>query len=212
MNFRAALARATAEGRNGRVPTANIGMAIRLPRGNVESGNLPMNTSEILGSSGTPPRPVPSKWRPFQRLLLGLQARLTGDEAALRADVMASLEPHSQSEADSATDQFDHDLALAELQVEAGLLGEIAAALERIGKGTYGTCELTGRPIPAERLRAVPWTRFTVEAEAEVERHGGLGKAQLGALRSVLGSAQGITDAADGEVIDPLDQIPDPRS
>lgn len=168
-----------------------------------------MKTSDILGSTGTPQPPVPARWRPYHRLLLALQARLTGDQSALRADVQAALEPHSESQADTASDQFDHDLALAELQVESGLLGEIGAALDRLRNGTYGVCELTGKPIPPERLQAVPWTRFTVEAEAEVERHGGYGRANLGELRSVLGDASGIASPEDEESPGPLDEIPD---
>jgi len=37
------------------------------------------------------------------------------------------------------------------------------AAIERIGKGTYGICEYSGDPIPKERLRAIPWARERVE-------------------------------------------------
>ena len=39
---------------------------------------------------------------------------------------------------------------------------EIDQALERIEAATYGTCESCGRPIPAERLRALPWAALCV--------------------------------------------------
>ena len=42
-------------------------------------------------------------------------------------------------------------------------IDEIDAAIERIGKGTYGICEYSGDPIPKERLRAIPWARERVE-------------------------------------------------
>ena len=69
---------------------------------------------------------------------------------------------------------------------------EIEAALKRIEKNTYGVCELTGKAIPRKRLEAIPWTRFTVQAQAQLEREGVLRQRRLGALGTV--DAVGITD------------------
>jgi RNA polymerase-binding transcription factor DksA len=84
--------------------------------------------------------------------------------------------------ADAATDSFDRDLVLGLASFEQGGLYEIDAALRRIDDGTYGLCELTGRPIPWKRLEAVPWTRFSVEAERRVE---GNDRPHIGALGTV---------------------------
>jgi len=43
-------------------------------------------------------------------------------------------------------------------------VAEVQAALERMDAGTYGICEETGDPIPFERLKSEPTTRYTVEA------------------------------------------------
>lgn len=40
---------------------------------------------------------------------------------------------------------------------------EIEFALARIERGTYGICEETNEPIEADRLLALPWTRFSIE-------------------------------------------------
>jgi DnaK suppressor protein len=37
------------------------------------------------------------------------------------------------------------------------VLSQIESALQRITEGTYGVCESCGRPIPAERLAALPY-------------------------------------------------------
>ena len=66
---------------------------------------------------------------------------------------------------DAATDTFDRDLTLSLVSFEQEKLYEIEAALKRIDDGSYGICELTGRPIPERRLEAVPWTRFCEAAE-----------------------------------------------
>ena len=81
-----------------------------------------------------------------------------------------------------AGDSYDRDWALALLSSDQNAALEINEALERIRSGTYGKCELTGKTIPVERLKAVPWTRFTAEAERELEERGELPqyKARLG--------------------------------
>lgn len=40
---------------------------------------------------------------------------------------------------------------------------EIELALNRIESGTYGVCEETEEIIEADRLRAIPWTRLSIE-------------------------------------------------
>ena len=45
-------------------------------------------------------------------------------------------------------------------------LGEIDHALAKIDDGTYGICEVSGQPIPKERLKAIPWARERVEFKA----------------------------------------------
>jgi RNA polymerase-binding transcription factor DksA len=72
---------------------------------------------------------------------------------------------------------------------EQNALYEIEQALNRMKTGTYGTCELTGKPIPLERLNAIPWTRFTAEAERKLEKRGELARAKLGDRERILRSA-----------------------
>ena len=65
-----------------------------------------------------------------------------------------SLERQSMNQ----TDTGDHDRALSELSAKDARSFEVDQALQRIIYGAC-SCELTGRRIPAARLRAVPWTR-----------------------------------------------------
>lgn len=108
-----------------------------------------------------------------------------------RTEMAQPLEPHSMDIADSATDEFDRDLALSELSAAQNVLYEVEEALKRILNGTYGSCEQTGKPIPAARLRALPWTRFGKEVEAELESKGVVSKPHLGALGSVRAELNG---------------------
>lgn len=46
-------------------------------------------------------------------------------------------------------------------------LAEIDAAVERIFRGTYGICEVTGKPIAPGRLEIMPYTRYSVEGQQQ---------------------------------------------
>ncbi|MBT3352881.1 MAG: hypothetical protein HOC91_01535 [Nitrospinaceae bacterium] len=52
---------------------------------------------------------------------------------------------------------------------ERGRLREVELAFKRIEDGTYGICEESDEPIPFIRLEAIPYTRFTVAAQSEME-------------------------------------------
>src|SRR5688500_18106483 len=97
------------------------------------------------------------------------------------------LPGYSLHMADSGTDNFDRDFALSLLSSDQDAIYEIDEALKRIQKNTYGTCELTGKQIPKARLDAIPWARFTVEAQAQLERESALRQRRLGALGSLEG-------------------------
>ena len=87
--------------------------------------------------------------------------------------------------ADAGTDTFDRDFALGMLSSEQDALYEIDEALNRIRDGTYGICELTGKPIESRRLEAIPWTRFNAAAEKQLEHEGVLKRARLGPRETV---------------------------
>ena len=57
--------------------------------------------------------------------------------------------------------------ALAETDAE--ILAEVRAALERIGDGTYGRCAVDDKPIDEKRLESVPWTRYCLKHQSEIE-------------------------------------------
>src|SRR4051812_25005676 len=112
---------------------------------------------------------VPSQWAWHSRPLTHLHDRV--QQAPLEHASQAATPPVIEGNdiADTAQDRSDRDLLWAELGVENDKLFEIDCALQRIHDGVYGFCEVTGRPIPPERLRAVPWTRYCHAAAAAHE-------------------------------------------
>lgn len=77
---------------------------------------------------------------------------------------------HGLHQADAGSDAYDRDFALNLLSQEQDALFEIDEALKRILRGTYGTCEMSGKQIPKARLEARPFARFTVECQGEIEK------------------------------------------
>ena len=128
------------------------------------------------------------RWHWHYRALVKLRERLLKQRAELAAAILEPVESFSLDMADAATDQFDHDVALGLMAAEQDTLFEIETALNRIRAGTYGLCELTAKPIPAARLRAIPWTRFCQEVEEQLEQQGVCRPPHLGELKSVHGA------------------------
>ncbi|WP_221033105.1 TraR/DksA family transcriptional regulator [Actomonas aquatica] len=125
------------------------------------------------------PSQVPDKYRRYYKALLELREALTGQidqhsEDTLKRsskDDAGDLSSYGQHMADAGTDTFDRDFALSLVANEQEALSEIEAAIQRIKKGTYGVCEVTGKPIPKDRLMAVPFTRYSAEAQKQLERN-----------------------------------------
>lgn len=113
---------------------------------------------------------VPGKWARYHRALLAQRDRLIADNQHLTQDAAQPLESNGMKHADSASDEFDHIMTLSEMSAEHRLLSEIDGALRRMQDGTYGVCEDTGQRISAARLAAVPWTRYTREAQERREQ------------------------------------------
>ncbi len=71
---------------------------------------------------------------------------------------------------DIATATFDRELASSLEENSTHVLTEIDAALARIDEGTYGTCLRCGKPIPQERLEALPWATLCIDDKRKQER------------------------------------------
>ncbi len=131
---------------------------------------------------------VPEKFRRFYKLLIDLRKHLTAgielhsEETLKRSakDDSGDLSAYGQHMADAGTDTFDRDFALSLVSSEQEALTEIDSAIKRIYDGTYGICEITQKPIAKERLLAVPFTRYSAQAQKELERNRHRSRTQAG--------------------------------
>ena len=67
-------------------------------------------------------------------------------------------------EGDSIAVERDRALQISAREREE--IAEIDAALARIDEGTYGICVVSGKPIPKERLEAIPHASMRVEVKS----------------------------------------------
>lgn len=132
---------------------------------------------------GERPKPVakgPVKMTPFlkqqRQRLMALRDSILDSMAGVAKDTLRSRPEGSEAsafgmhQADAGSDAYDKDFALSLLSQEQDALYEIEEALKRVDNGTYGVCEMSAKQIPHPRLEALPFARFTVECQTEVEK------------------------------------------
>jgi len=143
-------------------------------------------------SAADQPKNIKAEWQKYYSRLIELREQLLHQMNGLAKESAQEMAGYSLHMADSGTDNFDRDFALSLLSSDQDAVYEIEEALKRIEKKTYGVCELTGKPIPRARLEAIPWTRFTVDAQAQLEKDGALRQRRLGALGTI--DSAGVTE------------------
>ena len=84
---------------------------------------------------------VPEKWKKQYEKLIQLQETLQKGEDTSSALILGTQET----------------------------LQEVEAAIKRIFDGTYGICEITNLPIATERLESIPYARYSLEGQKQLE-------------------------------------------
>jgi RNA polymerase-binding transcription factor DksA len=114
----------------------------------------------------------------FRATLHSLRSRLTGDVSRLAGEALRATGGESSGSlsnaplhpADLGSDNFEQEFTLSLLQNQEQVLDEIADALDRINKGTFGRCEECQGAIPKARLQALPYTRHCVACARKLQQ------------------------------------------
>jgi DnaK suppressor protein len=132
--------------------------------------------------------------------LLQLRDAMVDSMAGVAQDTLRSRAEGSEAsafgmhQADAGSDAYDRDFALSLLSQEQDALYEIDQALKRIELGTYGVCEMSGKSIPKARLEAIPFARFTVECQSQLEKQN-----KASRVRQSVTSLFGLTEDEGGD-------------
>ena len=137
---------------------------------------------------------VSAKWKPFYLSLIKLRDQLKVGLGARSEDTIGASARESSGELsvnspDAGSESFDRDVAISMVAGEQEMLQEVESALDRIFDGTFGICEETGKPIKQTRLKAVPYTRYSLEGQAEYEQRGHSPKDTGGGVFATLSEA-----------------------
>ncbi len=106
----------------------------------------------------------------FKERLLAERAKLLGvvgrnEDHGREADTEATQDP-----ADKASNSYTKELLFSQSTNDRQMLMLIEEALERIEDGEFGTCVISGAEIPMKRLEAVPWAKYTIAVQEQIEK------------------------------------------
>ena len=147
-------------------PSPVDGNGIPAPRGRTKDGIAYTKDFDVKFLKGQQDLLVAER-----KALLG-QANRLEDEAnsLIEEGEMGDVQFDDESgEGDTMVVERERDLALSAQARQT--IADIDAALHRMAEGTYGYSVVSGRPIPRERLEAIPWATVLVE-----EKVGGIGR------------------------------------
>lgn len=107
---------------------------------------------------------------PSEALLADLRSRLEEERDQLRnqlselgfADGGSGLQ-YDDNFADSSQVTAERGEAEALARTLGETLSEVEHALDKIGSGTFGTCEVCANPIAEARLEAMPAAKFCID-------------------------------------------------
>ncbi len=155
--------------------------------------------SETLSIIGNHAQPKQRRLDPFikaqREKLLQLRDAMVDSMTGVAQDTLRARAEGSEAsafgmhQADAGSDAYDRDFALSLLSQEQDALYEIDEALKRIDLGTYGKCEMSGKPISRARLEAIPFARFTVECQSQLEK-----QSKASRVRQSVTSLFGLTE------------------
>ena len=108
----------------------------------------------------------------FRTELLERRSVILGNLSNLEVGALRASEqdPSVDNMADYGTDNFEQDFTLGLMENVESVLKEIDDALLRIDGGTFGVCEGCSCHIPKARLKAIPYARFCVNCQSEMEK------------------------------------------
>ena len=153
-------------------------------------------SADILGT-GTRTK-VPTRWaRHYEQLCAERDMLLEREDYSAEG-----LQPKLDDLADAASHETQRSISLVAATATHGRIVDVLDAIRRIEKGTYGVCEITGEAISAERLNSVPWARYSLAGQQQMEQGGWARRTALPSLEGLSETEAGDSEAEAGEEAD----------
>jgi DnaK suppressor protein len=105
----------------------------------------------------------------LRRMLESKRAEILEDIKRVREDGMESDRVSFPEVGDLVSASVEKEKAFEHSELGVNALREIDNALEKLQEGTYGACEICGKPIGVKRLRVMPSARLCIKCKSEEE-------------------------------------------
>lgn len=111
----------------------------------------------------------------LKELRLALETKLKSLNSDVR-DLEAEIKEEGSDGKDASDvvdrSSFEEEMQRMQLVLDGKirLRDEVQYALHKFEEGTYGVCEESEEPIGYARLKATPWSRFSIESQTDLER------------------------------------------
>jgi DnaK suppressor protein len=105
----------------------------------------------------------------LERFRARLEQELTSVQARIQTrteELEGTGDPDVSDRGDEAQSIAEREQAIDDNSTDRELLGRIDRALSRIKVGTYGVSDVSGKPIPIERLEALPTATTLIDEES----------------------------------------------
>ncbi len=112
---------------------------------------------------------TPQEVKQFEKVLRQMLAVLSGDIQNLEKDALGDEVAAPTFKGEDGGDAFSQELSLELLERDENTVREVMGALDRVGDGSFGRCELCEKWIGKLRLNAVPFARNCIECQRQQE-------------------------------------------
>jgi len=145
---------------------------------------MPKKTMKRAGKSAAKPKASPGKpagaaggrARELAWLTPAKLKEIRGALVGMRDDILNTVRKQQVEEGvdngdsvDQASQSIEKELLFELSDNERTTLDMIDAAIRKIDNGSYGLCEATQRPIGRARLEAIPYARYSIEYQNQLE-------------------------------------------
>lgn len=120
--------------------------------------------ADILGLNRKPR--IHPQWKEHYQQLNNMLEQLQARNHSLQEGAQVKIDDLTEA----GSEEIDRVMECVATSSTKELMAEIREAIQRIERNRYGICELTGAPIEQERLKAIPWARYSFAGQQELEK------------------------------------------
>ncbi len=116
--------------------------------------------------------PATSRIEKLRAMLEAKRMEILENIRKAREDSLVTDRASYPEDGDLVSASLEKEKAFEYCEIGVNALREIELALEKLDSGTYGICEICGKPIGMKRLMVVPTARLCIKCKAREEEEG----------------------------------------